>query len=131
MHVALLASASDAWRYALAVFLILTGLGLTFALARLGGTLGRVNNAIDGLLGEVLPMLGKVSTSLDHVNDELDKVGHITDSAVDATDKVDHAVRAVSDALSRPAKAAAGLTDGVAHAFETLKAKRDRRGGVV
>jgi uncharacterized protein YoxC len=131
VHVVILASASDAWRYALAVFLVLTGLGLTFALVRVAATLGRVNNAIDGLLGEVLPMLGKVSASLDHVNDELDKVGHITDSAVDATDKVDHAVRAVSDALSRPAKAAAGFTEGVSHAFETLRARRDRRGGVV
>jgi len=130
-HLTLLAGSSDAWRYALAVFLVLTGAGLAFVLVRLAATLAHVNNALDGLLGEVLPMLGKVSTSLDHVNDELDKVGHITDSAVDATDKVDSAVRAVSDALQRPAKAAAGFTEGVSHAFETFRAKRDRRGGMV
>jgi hypothetical protein len=82
-------------------------------------------------VAEVVPMLGKVSTSLDHVNDELEKVGHITDSAVDATDKVDSAVRAVSQAVQKPAKAAAGFTDGVSHAFETFRAKRDRRGGVL
>ena len=35
-------------------------------------------------------MLGKVSMSLDHVNDELEKVGTITNCAVDATEKVDH-----------------------------------------
>lgn len=131
MHLALLASASDAWRYALAVFLVLTGLGLTFALARLGGTLGRVNNAIDGLLGEVLPMLGKVSTSLDHVNSELDKVGQITDSAVDATAKVDHTVRAVSDLISKPVKAASGMSAGIKHGWDSLRAKRGQRGGVV
>ena len=50
---------------------------------------------------------------------------------VDATDKVDSAVRAVSDAVQKPAKAAAGFTDGVSHAFETFRAKRDRRGGVL
>ena len=130
-HLSLLAAASDAWRYALAAFLILTGIGLVLVLARLSGTLQRVNSALDGVVAEVVPMLGKVSTSLDHVNDELEKVGHITDSAVDATDKVDSAVRAVSDAVQKPARAAAGFTEGVSHAFGTFRAKRDRRGGVL
>ena len=87
----LLVTASDAWQYALAVFLILTAIGLVIVLLRLSGTLQRINLALDGVFGEVVPMLGKVSVSLDHVNDELEKVGHITDSAVDATDKVDSA----------------------------------------
>jgi uncharacterized protein YoxC len=130
-HLSLLATSSDAWRYALAAFLLMTGVGLVLVLVRLSGTLQRVNTALDGVFGEVVPMLGKVSTSLDHVNDELEKVGHITDSAVDATDKVDSAVRAVSDAVQKPARAAAGFTDGVSHAFETFRAKRDRRGGVL
>jgi uncharacterized protein YoxC len=123
-HLSLLATSSDAWRYALAAFLLMTGVGLVLVLVRLSGTLQRVNTALDGVFGEVVPML-------DHVNDELEKVGHITDSAVDATDKVDSAVRAVSDAVQKPARAAAGFTDGVSHAFETFRAKRDRRGGVL
>lgn len=131
VHLSLLATSSDAWRYALAAFLILTAIGIVLVLVRLSGTLQRVNTALDGVVGEVVPMLGKVSTSLDHVNDELEKVGHITHSAVDATDKVDSAVRAVSDAVQKPARAAAGFTGGVSHAFETFRAKRDRRGGVV
>ena len=131
VHLTLLVTASDAWQYALAVFLILTAIGLVIVLLRLSGTLQRINLALDGVFGEVVPMLGKVSGSLDHVYDELEKVGHITDSAVDATDKVDSAVRAVSDAVSKPARAAAGFTDGVSHAFETFRAKRDRRGGVL
>ena len=131
LQLTLLVTASDAWQYALAVFLILTAIGLVIVLLRLSGTLQRVNLALDAVFGEVVPMLGKVSISLDHVNDELEKVGHITDSAVDATDKVDSAVRAVSDAVSKPARAAAGFTDGVSHAFETFRAKRDRRGGVL
>ena len=100
----LLATASDAWQYALAVFLILTAIGLVIVLLRFSGTLQRINTALDGVVAEVVPMLGKVSVSLDHVNDELEKVGHITDSAVDATDKVDSAVRAVSDAVQKPAQ---------------------------
>ena len=123
--------ASDAWRYALAAFLILTGLSLTYLLLRMSGTFARVNVMLDGLTQELVPMLSKVSTSIDHVNDELDKVSHITDSAVDATDKVDQTVRAVSDAISRPVRAVSGASAGIRHSVETFRAKRSQRGGVV
>jgi hypothetical protein len=90
-----------------------------------------VNKMLDGIMGELVPMLAKVSTSLDHVNEELDKVGRITDSATDATAKVDATVRAVSDAISTPFRAVAGFTAGVSHGFGVFKNKRDQRGGVV
>jgi uncharacterized protein YoxC len=131
MHLALLVTSSDIWRYALAAFLILTGVGACFALLRVGATLGRVNKMLDGIMGELVPMLAKVSTSLDHVNEELDKVGRITDSATDATAKVDATVRAVSEAVSKPFRAVAGFTAGVSHGFGVFKNKRDQRGGVV
>jgi|SRR5436190_16822265 len=123
--------ASDAWRYALAAFLILTALGITFVLLRLAGTLQRVNTMLDGLVQELVPLLGKVSTSVDHVNSELEKVGHITDSAVDATDKVDQTVRTVSEVISKPVRAAAGVSAGIRHSVESFRAKRGQRGGVV
>jgi uncharacterized protein YoxC len=131
MHLALLVTSSDIWRYALAVFLVLTGVGSCFALLRVGSTLGRVNAMIDGLMRELVPMLAKVSTSLDHVNEELDKVGRITDSATDATAKVDATVRSVSEAISKPFQAIAGFTSGLSHGFGVFKNKRDQRGGVV
>jgi hypothetical protein len=113
MHLALLATSTDIWHYALAVFLLLTGIGACFALVRAGMTLGRV------------------STSLDHVNEELDKVGRITDSATDATAKVDATVRSVSEAISKPFRAVSGFTAGISHGFGVFKNKRDQRGGVV
>jgi uncharacterized protein YoxC len=131
MHLALLVTSSDIWRYALAVFLVLAGVGSCFALLRVGSTLGRVNTMIDGLMHELVPMLAKVSTSLDHVNEELDKVGRITDSATDATAKVDATVRSVSEAISKPFQAIAGFTSGLSHGFGVFKNKRDQRGGVV
>src|SRR4029078_10996907 len=124
-------TSTEAWHYALALFLILTGVALTYMLVRLGLLFGRATTSIEETMTEVVPMLGKASVTLDHVNDELEKVGHITDSAVDATDKVDSAVRGVFCAVAQPARAAAGFTDGVSHAFETFRAKRDRRGGVL
>jgi uncharacterized protein YoxC len=131
MHLALLVTASDIWQYALAVFLLLTGVGACFALIRVGSVLGRVNMVLDGVMRELVPMLGKVSTSLDHVNEELDKVGRITDSATDATAKVDATVRSLSDAISKPIRAVAGFTAGITHGFGVFKNKRDQRGGVV
>jgi uncharacterized protein YoxC len=124
-------NSTDAWHWALAIFLILTGVTLTYVLIRLGGTLTRVNTMLDGVSEELVPMLAKVSTSIDHVNGELDKVGQITDSAVDATAKVDHTVRTVSDLMAKPVKAASGVSAGVKHGFESFKARRDHRGGVV
>ena len=131
MHIALLATSTDIWHYALAVFLLLTGIGACFALLRVGSTLGHVNTALDGIMGELVPMLSKTSTSLDHVNEELDKVGRITDSATDATAKVDATVRSVSEAISKPFQAIAGFTSGLSHGFGVFKNKRDQRGGVV
>ena len=133
MHVslALLVTSSDIWRYALAVFLVLTGVGLCFALIRAGSTLGRVNVMLDGIMRELVPMLAKVSTSLDHVNEELDKVGRITDSATDATAKVDATVRSVSEAISKPFRAVAGFSAGISHGFGVFRNKRNQRGGVV
>src|SRR6476469_804059 len=131
MHLALLATSTDIWHYALAVFLLLTGVGACFALIRLGTTFGHVNTALDSTMNELVPMLGKASTSLDHVNEELDKVGRITDSATDATAKVDATVRTVSDAVSKPFRAVSGLTAGISHGFGVFKNKRDQRGGVV
>lgn len=123
--------ASDVWRWALAAFLILTAIGLTYMLIRLGGLLGAATNSLEQTMGEVIPMLGKASTTLDHVNDELVKVSHITDSAVDAADSLDHTVRTLSSVISKPVKAVSGATAGVSHAFQSFRSKRSQRGGVV
>jgi uncharacterized protein YoxC len=124
-------SGSDAWQYALALFLIATGAALTYVLLRAGGVLERINLMLDGVNQELVPMLSKANTSLDHVNGELEKVGQITDSAVDATEKVDQTVRAVSDLISKPVAAVAGFSAGVRHGVDSLFTKRGQRGGVV
>ncbi|HEY5032956.1 MAG TPA: DUF948 domain-containing protein [Actinomycetes bacterium] len=98
---------------------------------RAGSTLGRVNLMLDGIMRELVPMLAKTSTSLDHINEELDKVGRITDSATDATAKVDATVRSVSEAVSTPLRAFAGFTSGISHGLGVFRNKRNQRGGVV
>jgi hypothetical protein len=40
-------------------------------------------------------------------------------------------VRTESDLMAKPVKAANGMSAGVKHGFESFKARRDHRGGVV
>jgi uncharacterized protein YoxC len=122
---------TDAWHYALTAFLVLTGLGMAYALFRLGTLLGHVTTDVDDAMREVVPMLSKTSVTLDHVNAELEKIGQVTDTAVDTVRTVDHTARAVTHAAAAPVKAVNSAAEGVRHAFESFKAKRRQRGGVV
>src|SRR5215210_5342707 len=116
--------ASDAWRIALAIFLVLTAIGLLLVFLRLAGTFARVNTMLEQLTERLMPMLGQASVTLDHVNSELSKVEVITDSAVDATAKVDQTVRAVSLAIQKPVKAVAGVSAGVGHSLASFRSRR-------
>ena len=120
----LAASAGDVANYALAVFLLATGLGLAYAFVRLGGTFARLSSFIRGTERELLPVIHKVGESVDKVNGQLDKVDQVTDSAVDMADSADTAVRAVSMAITRPVQKISGLAAGLTHGAATLKARR-------
>ena len=117
-------TAGDVAYYALAIFLVATGLGLAYVLVRLGGTFARVSSFIKGTERELLPVIHKVGESVDKVNGQLDKVDRVTDSAVDMADSADTAVRAVSMAIARPVQKISGLAAGLTHGAATLKARR-------
>jgi uncharacterized protein YoxC len=120
----------DAWRAALAVFLVAVGLSAAYLLVRLGGTVARLSAFIEGAEHEVLPVINKVGGSVDRVNGQLDKVDRITDSAVDAADSVDTAVRAVSMAVTRPVQKVSGFAAGVSYGAADFKTKRSWRHAV-
>ena len=126
----LAASAGEIADYALAVFLLASGLGLAYALVRLGGTFARLSSFIRGTEVELLPVIHKVGESVDKVNGQLDKVDQVTDSAVDMAESADTAVRAVSMAITRPVQKISGFAAGLTHGVATLKTRREcRRGG--
>ena len=120
----------DAVDVALAVFLVLVALAVAWVALKLGGTLDRLSAFIRGTQEEVLPVVARVGTTVDHVNAQMQKLDRITDSAVDAADSADTAVRAVSMAVTRPVQKVAGFAAGVAHAAAELKATRSWRGAV-
>ncbi|SRR6266702_5224799 len=123
-------SAGDVASIALAVFLVLVGLGIAFVCIKLGGTLQRLSAFIRGAQDEVLPVVSKVGTTVDHVNAQMEKVDRMTDSAVDAADSVDTAVRAVSMAVTRPVQIVSGVAAGLANGVADFKVNRSWRSAV-
>ena len=119
--------AIDGLWIALSVFFVLTAIGLTYLLVRLGGTVGKMTSFLDGLEREVLPVINESGGTLQRVNAQLDKADLITDSAVDIADSADTAVRAVSFAITRPVQLVAGLAEGVAHGFASLRVRKNPR----
>src|SRR2546428_3645525 len=100
---------------ALAIFLILTGAGIAWVSLELGATLQRLSTFIRGTQEEVLPVVAKVGTTVDHVNAQMEKLDRITDSAVDAAESADTAARAVRPSVTRSGRQASGFAAGVSH----------------
>jgi uncharacterized protein YoxC len=109
---------------ALAIFLVLVGLGFAWVSLALAGTLQRLSAFIKGTQQEVLPVVSKVGTTVDHVNAQMEKVDRMTDSAVDAAEAADTAVRAVSLAVTRPVTKVTGLAAAVSHGVADFKVHR-------
>jgi hypothetical protein len=120
----LAASASDIADYALAAFLILTGLGLGFALLKLADVFGRTASFIRSSEREVMPVIHSAGGTVERVNSQLDRIDPGTASAVDTVEAVDEAVRAVSFAVKRPIQKLVGLSAGASHGFATLRKRR-------
>jgi hypothetical protein len=116
---------------ALSVFLVLTALGLTYLLVRLGGTVGRLSSFLQGLEREVLPVIHEAGGTIERVNAQLDKADRVTDSAVDIADSVDTAVRAVTLALTRHVQKISGLAQGVSHGLASLRVRKSPRSAYV
>jgi uncharacterized protein YoxC len=120
----------DVVNIALAAFLVLVALSIGWVALATATTLERLSSLIKGTQAEVLPVVSKVGTTLDHVNDQMVKVDHITDSAVDAADSADTAVRAVSLAVTRPVQKVSGFAAGVSHGYADFKVHRNLRSAV-
>ena len=118
-------SAGDLAYGALAIFLVLLGLGSLFALFKLGQLFDRISSFVGGTERDLLPVITKTGGTVDRVNYQLDKLDTVTDSAVAMADSADTAVRAVSTAIAKPVEKVSGLAAGIAHGFSSLRKTRD------
>ena len=127
----MLATTSADWvNYLLALFLLVTGLALGYALVRLAGVFERLASFLRGAEREVMPVIRNAGGTVERVNAQLDQVEPATASAADAVEAVDEAVRAVSFAVKRPIQKLVGVSAGAKHGWATMRAKRDVKAAV-
>jgi hypothetical protein len=117
-------SAGDLAYGALAIFLVLLGLGSLFALFKLGQLFDTISSFVGGTERDLLPVITKTGGTVDRVNYQLDKLDTVTDSAVAMADSADTAVRAVSTAIAKPVEKVSGLAAGIAHGVSSLRKTR-------
>jgi hypothetical protein len=115
---------SDVLKLALSIFLILTGLGLSYLFLRMAGVFARVGSAITRVTDEVVPILRKAQSTVDGVNLELSRVDEMMQTAVNATKGAEKTVQTVSSAVTAPVRKLTGLAAGAREAVATLRARR-------
>jgi hypothetical protein len=118
-------SAGDAAYWALAIFLVVLGVGSLLALVKLGRLFDRVSSFVRGTERDLLPVVVKAGGTVDRVNYQLDKLDTVTDSAVSMADSADTAVRAVSTAITTPVKKVTGFASGISHGVAAFRARRN------
>ena len=117
----LASTASTAAYWALALFLVAVGIGVLYAMLRLGQLFDRVSSLVSGAERDALPVAVKAGLTVDRINWQLDKADAVTDSAVDMASSADTAVRAVSYAIAAPVEKVSGLAAGISHGFSSLR----------
>ena len=118
-------SAGDVAYWALAIFLVLLGVGSLFALFKLGQLFDRLSRLVSRTERDALAVVVKTGGTVDRVNYQLDKLDTVTDSAVAMADSADTAVRAVSTAISKPVEKVSGVAAGIAHGVSTFKKRKN------
>jgi hypothetical protein len=115
---------SDVLKLALSIFLIATGLGLSYLFLRMAGVFGRLGVSVTRLTDEVVPILNKAQTTVDGVNLELARVDEIMKTAVGATKGAEKTVQTVSSVVTTPVRKLSGFAAGAREAIATLRARR-------
>lgn len=107
-------------RIAIGVFFVLFGVGIAYALFRLGGVLKRLSSILADANTQVVPLLTRIEGTLDGVNAELGKVDDITGSVAGIVRTAEQATTAVHGAVSKPMKVAAGMAAGVSEGVRSF-----------
>jgi uncharacterized protein YoxC len=115
---------SDVLKLALSIFLIATGLGLSYLFLRMAGVFQRLGSALSRITDEVVPILNKAQTTVDGINLELARVDEIMKTAVGATKGAEKTVQTVATAVTTPVRKLTGFAAGAREAVATLRARR-------
>jgi hypothetical protein len=108
------------------VFFLLFGGGLLYMLLRLGGVFTRSTKILTDVNTEVIPLLTRVETTLDRVNEELDQVEDITTSMAKIIKVAETTLIAAQGMLASPVKKVAGLSSAVSEGVSAFFSGKKR-----
>jgi uncharacterized membrane protein len=112
------------WRVALGVLFVLCGVGVAYALFRLGSVLRRITGILTDVNSHVLPLLTRVEATLDGVNSELVKVDQITGSVAEIVKAAEQTTTALHAAVATPIRKVVSLVTGVRETAKSFVAAR-------
>jgi hypothetical protein len=110
------------------IFFLLFGAGLLYMLLRLAGVFTRTTNILTDVNIEVIPLITRVETTLDRVNEELDQVEEITTSMAKIIKIAETSLTAAQGMMASPIKKVAGLSSALSEgvsAFLSGKKKEE------
>lgn len=107
-------------RIAIGVFFLLFGLGLIYMLFRLANVFGAATVMVTDVDREVVPILNRLQTTVDEVNQELGQVSGITGNVATTTGALENTTRAVQHTIGSPLTQFAGITAGISRAVSAL-----------
>jgi uncharacterized protein YoxC len=106
-----------------AVFFALAMLGLVYLLVRLSRTVDELTKLVGGITDKTLPLLGEVTGTVTHVNDELVRVDAITANVQSISGNVSALTSLFAATLGSPVVKVAAFSYGVRNAASKRSAK--------
>ena len=113
-------------RVAIGVFFVLVGVGVAFALFRLGAVFKRLTSILSDANTRLIPLLTRVEATLDGVNAELGKVDQITGSVAGIVRAAEQTTTAVHAAVATPIRKIVGLVAGTRESIKSFVAAKRR-----
>ncbi len=111
-------------KLAIGVFFVLFGVGIAYALFRLGAVFKRLTGILRDANTQVIPLLTRVEDTLDGVNAELGRVDEITGSVAQIVKTAESTTTAVHGAVAKPLRKVAGLAAGVGAGISSFIASK-------
>jgi len=104
---------------AFAVIAVLTA-WLLYQLIR---TMGIINQFLDDVRIETIPLMTRFQTTMDHVNNELDRVDGILTAVESMSQKANSATKVVQEVVTSPIVKAISISAGAGKAYSKWKRK--------
>jgi uncharacterized protein YoxC len=86
-------------------------------------TMGILNQFLDDVRVETIPLLTRVQTTMDHVNNELDRVDGILSAVESMSQKANNATKVVQEVVTSPIVKAISISAGAGKAYGKWKKK--------